>query len=240
MQTVFKRYEKKYRLNAAQYDALTARLAGRMTRDSYGAYTIFNLYYDTERFDLIRASIEKPVYKEKLRLRCYESPRGDTPVFLELKKKYKGLVHKRRLRLSYADAKDFPGNVASILENGSQIAREIEYFLSVYPVSAKLFLSYDRVALRGTEEDDLRVTFDTDMRFRLTDLNLARGARGRAVSDPGIVLMEVKSPRNMPVWLCRILNNEKIFPVSFSKYGVCYAEHILQGVCGEGRCFAGA
>jgi hypothetical protein len=240
MQTVFKRYEKKYRLNAAQYGALAASLAGRMTRDAYGAYTVSNLYYDTDGFDLIRASVEKPLYKEKLRLRCYERPRDDTPVFLELKKKYDGVVCKRRIRLPYAAAKVFPRDADAALGSGSQIAREIEHFLSLYPVSAKLFLAYDRVALKGTGEDgDLRVTFDADMRFRLTDLRLDGGAWGCAMAED-LILMEVKSPRNIPIWLCRALSGAGIFPVSFSKYGFCYTEHILRGLPGEGRWPVGA
>jgi hypothetical protein len=234
MQMVFKRCEKKYRLNAAQYRALTARLFGMMTRDAYGAYTVFNLYYDTDRFDLIRASVEKPVYKEKFRLRCYESPRADTPVFLELKRKYEGLVYKRRIKLPYAALQDFPA-ASGALAGRSQIAREIEYFLSFHRVSAKLFLSYDRVALRGTEDNDLRVTFDTDLRFRLTDLRLDSRAPGWAALEPGTVLMEVKSPGSMPIRLCRILSDEGIFPVSFSKYGFCYTEYILQGARGAGK-----
>ncbi|MDR2771361.1 MAG: polyphosphate polymerase domain-containing protein [Clostridiales Family XIII bacterium] len=235
MQTVFRRYEKKYRLNAAQYAALAVRLAGRMTRDAYGAYTVFNLYYDTAGFDLIRASVEKPLYKEKLRLRCYESPRDDTPVFLELKKKYDGIVSKRRIRLPYAEARDFPRSADAALANGSQIAREIEYFLSRYPVSAKLFLAYERVALKGAEADgDLRITFDSGIRFRLTDLRLDSAARGRAILED-VILMEVKNSGNLPSWLCRILNEEAVFPASFSKYGFCYTEHILRDALGERR-----
>ncbi|MDR2296094.1 MAG: polyphosphate polymerase domain-containing protein [Clostridiales Family XIII bacterium] len=233
MQMIFKRYEKKYRLSAAQYKALTARLAGRMTRDVRGAYTVFNLYYDTDRFDLIRASVEKPVYKEKFRLRCYESPRENTPVFPELKRKYRGFVYKRRIELPYAEVKGFPGKSALVPAGESQIAREIEYFLSFHRVSAKLFLAYDRVALRGTKDSELRVTFDTDLRFRLTDLRLDGDAPLLALSEPGTVLMEVKSPGNMPIWLCRILNEEGIFPVSFSKYGFCYTKYILRQGLGE-------
>ncbi|MDR2296231.1 MAG: polyphosphate polymerase domain-containing protein [Clostridiales Family XIII bacterium] len=241
MQMIFKRYEKKYRLNAAQYAALTARLAGRMTRDVHGAYTVFNLYYDTDRFDLIRASVEGPVYKEKFRLRCYESPRADTPVFPELKRKYEGFVYKRRIGLPYADLKDFSGASVPRAAGESQIAREIEYFLSFHRVSAKLFLAYDRIALRGREDSALRVTFDAGLRFRLTDLRLDSDAPGRAMLAPGTVLMEVKSPGSMPIWLCRILSDEGIFPVPFSKYGFCYKAYILQaGTGGGGEVYGGA
>ena len=94
-QDVFARYEKKYKLTLSQYAALRRWLQDRMEVDSYGLHTICNIYYDTPDFQLIRTSLEKPVYKEKLRLRSYGVPGGDTPVFVELKKKLDGVVYKR-------------------------------------------------------------------------------------------------------------------------------------------------
>jgi hypothetical protein len=229
-QTVFTRYEKKYMLDRAQYESLTECFAGRMEADGYGAYTVSNLYYDTDNFDLIRASMEKPLYKEKLRLRCYGTADADTPVFLELKKKYKGVVYKRRAKLAYHEAKDMLERGAPSAGDNRQVLREIAFFLMLYPVSAKLLLCYDRTALRqaGADAGDLRITFDTDIRFRREDPRLDGDLHGAPVLERDKVLMEVKTSGAIPLWLCQSFSDLGIFPTSFSKYGTCYREYIAK------------
>jgi hypothetical protein len=229
-QTIFTRYEKKYIPDRAQYEALAECLAGRVKADGYGAYTVSNLYYDTDDFDLIRASIEKPLYKEKLRLRCYGTAEADTPVFLELKKKYKGVVYKRRAKLAYRDAEEMPARGAPPAGDDRQVLREIAYFSLLYPISAKLLLCYDRTALCAADADagDLRITFDTNIRFRRDDLRLDGDLRGAPVLAGDRILMEVKTSGAIPLWLCQSLSALGIFPVSFSKYGTCYREFIAK------------
>jgi len=224
-QTIFERYEKKYMLTHSQYEVLQTFLEGKMTPDVYGQYTICNLYYDTGRFDLARASIEKPVYKEKLRMRCYGIPGDENPVFLELKKKYDGVVYKRRVTLPYADAKRFLRTGVCETDD-SQIMDEIRYFMKTYPVEEKAFICYDRVALTGIENPELRVTFDSNIRARLTDLGLDMGTWGTGVLEPGETLMEIKVPGAFPTWLGRALSELQIFPTSFSKYGTCYSRYL--------------
>ena len=87
--TVFKRYEKKYMLTKEQYESFKEDIDDFMKIDEYGLSTICNIYYDTVDYKLISRSIEKPIYKEKIRLRSYGIPTPDSTVFLELKKKYK-------------------------------------------------------------------------------------------------------------------------------------------------------
>ena len=103
---IFERYEKKYLLDENQYTELQKVLKGRFQIDNYGKTTINNIYYDTPESLLIRRSIEKPVYKEKLRVRSYGKADSETQVFIELKKKYKGIVYKRRtsMKLRHSDA----------------------------------------------------------------------------------------------------------------------------------------
>ena len=164
-QDVFKRYEKKYMMDRTQYEAIREALDERMEPDQFGRSTICNIYYDTDQFDLIRASLEKPAYKEKLRLRSYGVPDGDSTVFLELKKKYQGIVYKRRTQMTLREAQEY-------LEEGrrpredSQILREIDYFLQYYTLYPKVMIAYDRVALYGKEDPALRVTFDEKIRWR--------------------------------------------------------------------------
>lgn len=227
LQTVFQRYEKKYLINFKQYQALSKLLDGSFVPDQFGTYNISNVYYDTDSYDLIRASIEKPVYKEKLRMRSYGKATESAPVFLELKKKFDGVVYKRRVTLTYADAKQFVAT-GRCIDESSQIQREIQSFLSKYPVSEKVYLYYERTALKGVENDDLRITFDSDIRFRRSELRLDNGTWGTDLLPAGTILMEIKTPGVMPLWLSRGLSQLEIYPSTFSKYGACYQEFILK------------
>ena len=87
-QTVFKRYELKYMLTLEQKERMETAMSPYMELDKYGRTTIRNIYLDTDSYRLIRRSIEKPAYKEKLRIRSYSRATADTTVFVELKKKY--------------------------------------------------------------------------------------------------------------------------------------------------------
>ena len=106
-QTVFKRYELKYLLTERQKKCVMEAMEPCMTPDAYGRTTIRNIYFDTADYRLARRSIEKPVYKEKLRIRSYEKASGASPVFVELKKKYKGVVYKRRISMPEREAMEW-------------------------------------------------------------------------------------------------------------------------------------
>ena len=175
IQRCFQRYEKKYLLNPEQYQKIRAGLAPYMEADEHGRYTICNLYYDTPDFQLIRASLDKPVYKEKLRMRSYGVPADGDSVFVELKKKYKGVVYKRRTVLEAGEALDYLAGRCSPRAK-DQICREIDWFLGRYHPVPQVFIAYDREALAGLEDRVLRVTFDIDLRWRDTALDLRSGA----------------------------------------------------------------
>ncbi len=225
-QDVFKRVEKKYILSAEQYSALQRILAGRMKADEYGLHTISNIYYDTDDYALIRESLQKPVYKEKLRLRCYGPATPDSQVFVELKKKFKGVVYKRRVSMKLKDAELFlaTGVMRAPME---QIHKEIAYFLKVHPASPQVYLAYDRLAMYDPEGGELRITFDRNIRFRTDELSLASDSCGTYILPPDDVLMEIKIPGAMPMWLSRALSELAIYPASFSKYGRCYQDYIM-------------
>lgn len=225
-QGVFERIEKKYMLTRPQHEALSAALAERMTEDQYGLHTINNLYFDTEDYALIRASIEKPVYKEKLRLRAYGQAKPDSMVFVELKKKYKGIVYKRRAPLLLAEANAYLLHGIRPRRH-SQVLREVDAFMDFYGRPApKAFIAYDRLALLSQSDPGLRVTFDRNIRFRSHQLDLGLESQGTPILAAGHVLMEVKIPGAMPVWLSRILSSLSVFPTSYSKYGTCYQRFI--------------
>ena len=224
-QTVFKRYEKKYLLTREQEEIFLKKIEGRMKLDQYGECTICNIYFDTPDYDLIRASIEKPVYKEKLRLRTYGvTTDGSHRAFVEIKKKYNGVVYKRRAEMSLAEAEDY-------LYRGihpqidTQIMRELDWFLKTNPVQPAVYLAYDRRAYAGIREPEFRLTLDRNIRARYKQLNLTDGAVGESVIPENMTLMEIKIPGAMPFWMSRLLSDMGLFPVSISKYGSYYKDH---------------
>ena len=227
MQSTFKRYEKKYIVTQEQYAALENVLSRHMEPDNFGAYLVQNLYYDTDGWNVIRTSAEKPSYREKMRLRCYGELNQESRFFLELKKKYKGVVYKRRIAIP---AKTFPARSVqeAVSDNPSQIAREIDFYLRTNAVFVRIYISYWRRAFVGMTDTNLRVTFDTDMRFRLDCLDRFHPGDDRLILPHDKILMEIKMPGGMPVWLARTLCENKIFPTPFSKFGVCYTNYILK------------
>lgn len=225
VQTVFQRYEQKYWLNAAQYAHLRDLLAPMMREDAYGRYSICSLYYDTDQFDLIRASLDKAVYREKLRLRSYGVPNAETRVFLEIKKKFQRRTGKRRIALTLRQAQEYLHDGVHPPEEG-QILHEMDFLTERYRLSPKVLIAYDRVALYSEKDEGLRVTFDTNIRCRTRDLSLEAGDDGEPLSADDRYLMEVKTPSTVPLWLARILSDCGLLPVSFSKYGEAYRTRI--------------
>ena len=226
IQSCFKRYEKKYLLTREQYFAVKNGMAPYMKPDGHPRYTICNVYYDTENYDLIRASLEKPVYKEKLRVRSYGVPQRGGKVFIELKKKYDGVVYKRRVTMETLGAIKYlrglqPGD-------GSQISREIDWFMRFYRPVPKVFIAYDREAYAGRENGELRVTFDRNLRWRDRDIDLRCGEGCRPIDTGGQILMEIKIPGAAPLWLARLLSENRIVSTSFSKYGAYYKQAVLR------------
>lgn len=220
---IFKRIEKKYMLTVTQYDALLSRIADRLTPDAHGRSTVCSTYLDTPDFRLIRNSIDAKIYKEKLRLRCYGIPHPEDSVFLEIKKKYKGVVYKRRVGLRLMDADDYISAGTKPLD--SQIMREIDYAMDFYghPQPA-MVVSYERDAFFGREDHGLRLTFDTAVRYRTDRLSPALGNDGKRILSDDTVLMEIKTEGAMPTWLSRTLAELGIYPTSFSKYGTAYRD----------------
>lgn len=227
-ETCFRRYEKKYLLTPAQQEFILHGVRAYMKEDAYGRYPISNIYYDTEDDSLIRTSLEKPYYKEKLRVRSYGTPRPQAGVFVEIKKKVGGIVYKRRVELAAGLAPRYlSGDLA--LSPGGQISREIEWFQCFHHTQPRVFIGYERMALAGIEQHELRMTFDTDLRWRDTALDLRAGGAGALLLPQNRILMEIKIPDAAPLWLSRLLGEAGAYPVSFSKYGLCYREHLAIG-----------
>jgi len=220
-----KRYELKYILSAEQVEALRRGLEGHMEVDAYGLTSIASLYYDTPDYRLIRYSIEKPEFKEKIRLRSYGLAKPDSTVFLELKRKAYGIVYKRRVPTTQSAVKRFFNYEGDICADG-QIAREISYFRGFYKklVPACLII-YDRTAY-FEPGGDLRLTIDYNPRYRVERLDLSSGMDGVSLLPEGAAILEVKVQQAIPLWLTSIFDGAKIYKGSFSKYGEAYKRQL--------------
>lgn len=226
---VFRRDEKKYLLSQKQFQQLMKSIGTHLQPDEYFESMICSLYFDTSNHDLIIKSIDKPVYKQKLRLRSYGVPQLDDPVFLEIKIKYRGVVSKRRTKLKLKDfynyydqqrAGQHPAMKADIL----QIGRELDYLFHFYHLEPSWIISYDRKCYRGRDNPDLRITFDQNLRSRSDNLRLEDGDYGEPYFPDQKYVMEIKALDAMPLWLVDALSRLHIYPASFTKYGKIYEQ----------------
>jgi len=238
--TTFKRFEMKFVLTKIQFDSLIPMLSDYMNLDAYCQngkdYHINNIHYDTSDSSLIRASLLKPYYKEKFRLRSYgDIPTLEDKVFLELKKKIAGVVNKRRAVMTLQEANDFmQSGKRPLVSNyiNKQVLNEIEYFLKQNEIHPTLYISYKRIAYFAKTDKNFRITFDSDIRTRREDLSFRKGNYGSNLLEENQFLMEIKITDSVPVWLVDILTNLKIYKTNFSKYGkeyqnYCQSEKLL-------------
>jgi len=227
LENVFKRHEIKFMLTKEQFADIQELFDVHMHPDHFSNYLVQNMYFDTANWDSVRTSIEKPVYKEKLRLRCYGIPEKDTLMFLELKKKYKGIVYKRRIAFPMKELFENSKNLHKIIEDdASQIGRELKFYLDSHDVYERAYISYHRSAF--FDGKDLRVTFDTDAYFRLHSFGYEEPNNGQTLLEPDTILMEVKTAGGIPLWFTEFLSAHKIYPTSFSKYGTGYTKYIMR------------
>ncbi|MFI3237572.1 MAG: polyphosphate polymerase domain-containing protein [Lachnospiraceae bacterium] len=232
-QTVFKRYELKYFMTIEQYVMLKSIMQDTMKIDAFGMNTIHNIYFDTPDYRLIRKSLEKPCYKEKLRVRSYGTLGDETPLFVELKKKYNGVVYKRRMELPYEEAFDFLLHQIPLHEE-TQIAKELSYFMEFYGnLAPALLLSYEREAYYGKEDPEFRMTFDHNIRIKTEDILQNDCGDITHVLEDDRVLLEIKTGLAIPTWLLHFLSSNQIYKTSFSKYGTAYQKILLPKLKGE-------
>lgn len=231
-QAVFRRYELKYLLTQEQKEKILKAMEPYMALDQYGRTTIRNIYFDTDNYRLIRRSIERPVYKEKLRIRSYNRASPESTVFVELKKKYESVVYKRRMSLTEEDAMDWVTGRMHCRER-SQISNEIDYFLAYYEtLHPVVFLSYEREAYYCQSDGDFRVTFDDNILCRREQLSLESDVWGTPLLEEGKVLMEIKCAGGIPLWMAHTLSEAQIYKTSFSKYGKAYETLIYPNIKG--------
>lgn len=231
--SVFKRYEKKFILNAEDYRETVAFVQNYMDFDKYCVgekdYSLLNLYFDTPDNLLIMRSTDKPTYKEKLRLRAYFPPEThDDKVFFEIKKKYKGIVTKRRAVMRYGEALELidTGKAPKLKSEkyiDTQVSKEIEAMFQRYPgLHPAVYIAYDRVAMFAKDNPEFRLTFDRNIRTRRENVSFDFGDYGDQLLPEGYNLMEIKISDAVPLWLTSYLSEKKLYMTGFSKYGKEY------------------
>ena len=220
-ENVFKRVEQKYILNKEQRDNFLDKINEFVEKDPYFESKICNIYFDNNENDLMVNSLEKPEFKAKVRLRSYDVPNMDSQVFLEVKDKYKGVVGKRRIKLSLKEFYDYYENG---LVKDNQIMKELNYYFKMFDLKPFIFLAYDRNSYYEKGNRNLRITLDSNLRSRYNDLRLELGDNGKKYFDEDTYIMEIKVMNAMPLWLTRILSELKIYPTSFSKVGSIYSK----------------
>ena len=224
---VFRRTEKKFILTEEQYNQLLKIIGDKLNKDPYYESKICNVYFDTRNHDLIVNSLEKPIYKEKVRLRSYDIPTLEDNVFLEIKKKYKGVVNKRRITLKLQEFYDY-------LEKGikpncnKQILEELDYCFNHYDLKPSMFLAYDRLSYYDKKDKNFRITFDQNVRSREDDLKLEDGDYGENYFKEKTYIMEAKALDAYPLWFINALSSLKIYSTSFSKYGSIYSKKVSE------------
>lgn len=221
-QSVFKRVEQKYILSREQYELLQDMVNSRFNKDKYYESKIYNLYFDNDNNDLVINSIEKPIYKEKIRLRSYGEVKSDNDiVYLEMKQKYKSVVYKRRVMMTLWEYNNYISR-GIIPKRDGQIMKEIDYYINYYKLKSNVFVAYDRLSYYSKEDVNFRMTFDNNLRYRLGNLNLCDDENDRKYFDDDVYIMEVKSMDSLPLWFVDVMSKNQIYPGSFSKVGNIY------------------
>lgn len=227
-ENVFERIEKKYLLTETQYQKLFLNISEYIEKNKYFETTVCNIYFDNDQEELINTSIDKPIYKHKVRLRSYGIPKQNDDVFLEIKSKYKKIGNKRRIKMKLSD---FNKYIRKNIFNNNQIMREIDYLFKFYKLKPFYFIAYDRKSYSEKNNENLRITIDTNLRSRNDKLKLEYGDKGKIYFKEKIYIMEIKTLGAMPLWLVKNLSALEIYPVSFSKFGSIYKKDMEEEKC---------
>lgn len=197
------RHEDKFLIHPAKLSTVMGMLNSHAQKDKHtgadGSYTVTSLYFDTPNFRCYRDHQQSLSKRFKARVRWYQEQEAR---HLELKIKHGRLIHK----ISHLFAED-----SALLEDPSYIQtnlpRTFHPYLLTQPLKRLLTTSYQRHAyVLGSA----RITIDTHLAYATVD-------QRRHLKDPSIVL-EIKTLCQYPLPLQRLLSEQTLERVSFSKY----------------------
>ena len=228
MAEIFRRVEKKYILDKDQYEKILPELKKYMDEDSHGQSTICNVYFDSDDYSLIRHSITKPYYKEKVRVRSYNTPTLDSKVYLEIKRKVNKVVGKRRIEMPLDDFYNYLKDPDSLDVKNKQIKEELDYTFKYWDLKPKMYICYDRIALYEKNNNDFRATFDKNILARQDNLKLEDGSYGTDILGKDLYVLEIKTLGTIPLWFAKLINELDIKPGNFSKYGEAYEQLVMK------------
>ncbi|PAV30485.1 VTC domain-containing protein [Virgibacillus profundi] len=222
---IFRRREQKYLITKEQYQELIMQIAPYMRSDKFGIdgrYTVSTLYFESSDHKIYFETKNKLKYRQKLRLRVYNDTDLNSTAFFEVKQKHKKVVNKRRMLIPLHEAYRYLDEKEDSLDyyetSNPQVLKEIDYFRKLYQLDPEMVVSYDRHALHCTDDPDLRITFDLNLRCRKDNLLLEHGPHGVNFIDDDLVVLEVKVNDSVPLWLTRILQNINCEQRSASKF----------------------
>jgi hypothetical protein len=226
---LFTRYELKYLITFDTYRTLADTLIPYMQYDPFGdkqgRYSIFSLYFDSPDRKIYYETMNRAAFRQKLRLRIYNSASIDDSAYFEVKQKFKNVVNKRRTAIQLSDAYRFIEKRADVsdLENYSasnkQVLKEIRSFRDVYRLAPAVIVGYDRQAFHGIDDTDLRITFDYHLTCRNDNYRLENGMHnGAYFVPPNLVVLEVKVKHSVPLWLTKLLSEFRCPLRSVSKF----------------------
>jgi len=237
----FERKETKYLLSPLQYLQFRALAERHLAPAEYHESDVSSLYYDTPDDLLINRSLQGGKYKEKLRVRSYGAATQSSPVFIEIKKKFKGITYKRRVNCTLAAASAFLAGMdyleaierwplkdtaAQEYAHGTmsrQIAGELAWMRDHYEgIAPKMLVTTHRLSFVDVDDPDLRITFDSNVRWDNVSTTLEEAAGRHELFDNGERILEIKCGSAYPMWLVAALNECGIRPQSVSKYGRAY------------------
>ena len=234
MEENFARVETKYMLTLPQAEILQQGLFRRgFRRMNFGSPRVQSLYYDSSDYRLIRASLERPAYKEKLRLRAYGDSGGLSKGYVEIKKKYNGVVYKRRTAMGLQEVSEALC-LGRLPAEAGQVGREASWMLQHYGLVPAAVITYDRDAWFCETDPGVRITFDRNLSFRRRFLDLNACVPGLPLLREDLRLVEIKTNGTCPLWLARLLYEASAQRTHFSKYGLAYRNYILPDSEGSG------
>ena len=228
MAEFFRRIEKKYIIDKKQFELIKKGIEKEMYLDPHGKSTICNLYLDTNDYSLIKHSLERPIYKDKVRIRSYNVANTKSDVYLEIKKKYDGIVSKRRIKAKLQDIYAYLNKENEIPNSESQVSKELDYYFKYYDLHPTAYITYDREAYYAKNDNGFRITFDTNITARDYDLALDKGIYGKKIFEQDKILMEIKTLGGIPMWFTKMMSEYEIRPGHFSKYGATYLQIIQE------------